>query len=130
MWWVQFGSRPDTLEVHVVPPNTADEQVPITPRVFAHLVELAQFELSEEEGDYLRRELNGQMKSIRQLEAIELDDDVPITSHGVPYTPEIRPQVRSDETRPSDRADAILDGAPETDDRYIVVPDIPHEELS
>jgi len=101
----------------------------ISQDVFDHLVALAQFELSVEEAEYLRRELNGQMASIRQLGAIEVDEDVPIASHGVPYQDDVRPGIREDEIKPSGLADAILDGAPEQEDRYIVVPDIPHEEL-
>lgn len=114
----------------MTPTSNDSEPYPINLQVFAHLVELAQFELEEGEAEYLRAELNGQMKAIRQLEAIEVDDDVPITSHGVPYAGGVRPEIRDDIPRPSERADEILDGAPETDDRYIVVPDIPREELS
>lgn len=110
--------------------SAAQNQAPVTPEMFAHLVQLAQFELDEGEAEYLRSELNGQMKAIRQLEAIEVDDEVPITSHGVPYAQDIRPEIRDDVPRPSESADDILEGAPETYDRYIVVPDIPHEELS
>ncbi|MGA9534007.1 MAG: aspartyl/glutamyl-tRNA amidotransferase subunit C [Anaerolineales bacterium] len=101
----------------------------ISKDVFDHLVGLAQFELSADEGEYLRRELNGQMESIRQLGAIELGEDIPIASHGVPYELDIRPPVREDEIEPSTLADAIVERAPETEDRFIVVPDIPHEEL-
>ena len=102
---------------------------PITPEVFDHLVELAQFELIDAERDYLRAELNGQLKAIRQLEAMGVGADVPITSHGVPYGPAIRPPLRRDEIQGSPLADAIVQGAPKTQDRYLVVPDIPHEEL-
>ncbi len=109
--------------------HDSESDSPITPSVFDHLVELAQFELSEQEASYLRRELNGQLRAIRQLEAIEVDEDVPITSHGVPYPAEIRPEVRGDVARKSELADEILSGGPETEDRYFVVPDIPHEEL-
>jgi aspartyl/glutamyl-tRNA(Asn/Gln) amidotransferase C subunit len=108
-------------------PNPADG--PITAEVFAHLVRLAQFELTEQERDYLRSELNGQLKAIRQLEAMEIGDELPITSHGVPYGPAIRPPIRQDEITGSPLADEILEGAPQILDRYLVVPDIPHEEL-
>lgn len=101
----------------------------ISQEVFDHLVDLAQFELSAEEAEYLRHELNGQMASIRQLGAIEVDESVPIASHGVPYPREIRPPIRDDEIKSSGLADAILGGAPEREDRYVVVPDIPHEDL-
>jgi aspartyl/glutamyl-tRNA(Asn/Gln) amidotransferase C subunit len=105
------------------------EQDRITVEIFQHLVRLAQFDLTTEQGEYLRRQLNDQLKSIRQLEAIEVDEDTPITSHGVPYAPDILPSIRPDTIKGSGLADEILEGAPEKEDRYFVVPDIPHEEL-
>ncbi len=101
----------------------------ISRELFDHLVELAAIELNEEEAEYLRRELNRQLSAIHELEAIPLDADMPITSHGVPYTADIRPPIREDRWQPYPHPERILDGAPETEDRYIVVPDIPHEEL-
>ncbi len=101
----------------------------ITQEIFDHLVLLAAFELSQEEGEYLRKELNAQLSAIRELEAIEIDPEEPITSHGVPYPPAITPVLREDEIQGSPEAEDILAGAPSTDDRYIIVPDIPHEEL-
>ena len=102
----------------------------ITPEVFDHLVRLAAFDLTSDEAEYLRRELNGQLKAVRELEAIEVGADIPITSHGVPYTPAISPALRIDEVHPCPEADAILAQAPQVDGRYIVVPDIPHTELT
>jgi aspartyl-tRNA(Asn)/glutamyl-tRNA(Gln) amidotransferase subunit C len=102
----------------------------ITPSTFDHLVELAALELTPDEGAYLRRELNHQLEAIRELEAIQVDPRTPITSHGVDYTPEISPPPRADESRPCAEADEILAQAPETDGRYIVVPDIPHTDLA
>ncbi len=101
----------------------------ISAAIFQHLVELAALELDEEEAAYLRRELNSQLRSIRELEAIQVEDSVPITSHGVPYTSGTRPPLRTDEARPSNEADDILAQAPEVETRYIVVPDIPSETL-
>jgi aspartyl-tRNA(Asn)/glutamyl-tRNA(Gln) amidotransferase subunit C len=101
----------------------------ITPEIFEHLVLLAAFELNDEETEYLREELNGQLKAVRELEAIEVDSDIPITSHGVPYDPSIRPALREDVIRPCEEAEEILAQAPEVRDRFIVVPDIPHTEL-
>ena len=49
---------------------------PITPDLFNHLVELAALELSEDEAEYLRQELNNQMKAIEELEAILLNKNV------------------------------------------------------
>jgi len=102
----------------------------ITAAVFDHLVELAALELEAEEAEYLRAQLNSQLKAIRELEAIEVGPEVGITSHGVPYTPEISAVPRADLARPSDQADAILRQAPETEGRYVVVPDIPHTDLT
>lgn len=107
------------------------EEIPeeITPELFNHLVSLAALDLTSEESDYLRRELNNQLKAIHELEAIPLDPDTPITSHGVPYTSEITPAIRSDEWTPFNHPEEIISQAPEVEDGYIVVPDIPHTEL-
>ena len=102
---------------------------PITKEIFEHLVRLAALELDDEEAEYLRRELNQQLQAIRDLESIELSEDLPITSHGVPYTTDTRPELRQDRATPSELADAILEQAPEVKERFIVVPDIPHTEL-
>jgi aspartyl-tRNA(Asn)/glutamyl-tRNA(Gln) amidotransferase subunit C len=102
---------------------------PITPEIFAHLVELAALELDPAEAEYIRRQLNNQLKAINELEAIPLDTETSLTSHGVPFTLEISPALRSDDWIPSPAADAILQQAPQTEDRYIVVPDIPHTTL-
>lgn len=107
----------------------SEEPQIITQEIFEHLVRLAQFELDEGEAKYLREQLNVQLKSIRQLEAIELEEGTPITSHGVPYGPDIRPDTRPDLIESSGLADDILEQGPEREDRYFVVPDIPHEEL-
>jgi aspartyl-tRNA(Asn)/glutamyl-tRNA(Gln) amidotransferase subunit C len=102
---------------------------PITEQIFDHLVQLAALELEPEEARYLRRELNNQLRVIRELEAIEAAGEVPITSHGVPYTPGMSAPPRPDVARTSEEADDILAQAPESEGRYIVVPDIPHTDL-
>jgi aspartyl-tRNA(Asn)/glutamyl-tRNA(Gln) amidotransferase subunit C len=101
----------------------------ITKDIFNHLVDLAAFDLEAEEADYLRRELNSQIKAIRELEAIEVGEEVPITSHGVPYTAVISQPLREDVIEACEEAEEILNQAPEVEGRYIIVPDIPHEEL-
>lgn len=101
----------------------------ITPELFAHLIKLAALELDPSESEYLRKQLNNQLKSIQELVAIELDSSVAVTSHGVPYTPEISPPLRSDEWIPDPSPGEILDQAPEVVDGYIIVPEILHEEL-
>jgi aspartyl-tRNA(Asn)/glutamyl-tRNA(Gln) amidotransferase subunit C len=102
----------------------------ITREIFDHLVGLAALELEDDEAEYLRRELNGQLKAIVELESIAVEESTPITSHGVDYTPEISQPLRDDQIEPCLDADAILAQAPQVEDRYFVVPDIPHEDLA
>jgi aspartyl-tRNA(Asn)/glutamyl-tRNA(Gln) amidotransferase subunit C len=97
--------------------------------IFDHLVHLAALDLDEAEAEYLRRELNSQLKAIHELEAIPVDPEMSTTSHGVPYPPETRPGLRADEWDPFPRPQDILAQAPETEADFIVVPDIPHTEL-
>jgi aspartyl-tRNA(Asn)/glutamyl-tRNA(Gln) amidotransferase subunit C len=101
----------------------------ITSEIFDHLVLLAALELNEDEAQYLRRQLNNQLKAIHELEAIPLTQDIKTTSHGVPYTPLTTPPIRSDEWHTSVLPQDILEQAPETEEDYIVVPDIPHTDL-
>ena len=101
----------------------------IDPETFAHLVDLASLELDASEAEYIRRQLNNQLNAIHELESIPLDPLTNLTSHGVPFTPEISPSLRVDEWIHSPYADAILEQAPETADRYIIVPEIPHTTL-
>lgn len=108
---------------------TDSKTEPIDPEVFDHLVQLAQLQLDEDERTYLRQELNRQMLAIYQLEAADIPESADVTSHGVPYPEPIRPELRPDQIEPSQFADAILEQAPKREDRYLIVPDIPHETL-
>jgi aspartyl-tRNA(Asn)/glutamyl-tRNA(Gln) amidotransferase subunit C len=101
----------------------------ITREIFDHIVSLAALELDETEAEYLRQQLNNQLKAIHELEAIPLEGNISPTSHGVPYSPEIKPAVRADEWHPYPNPAEILAQAPETEDGYILVPDIPHTDL-
>ena len=101
----------------------------ITPELFAHLVELAALELTPEESEYLRQQLNGQLKAIHDLERIPIPDDVPPAAHGVPYPAALRLALRADETHLSAAAEKILGQAPEVEEGYFVVPEIPHTDL-
>jgi len=102
----------------------------ITVETFEHLVALAALELDEKEAAYLRQQLNLQLKSIHELAAIPLKDDTPLASHGVPYTPETTPPIRQDTWQPDPSREDILGQAPQMREGYIVVPEIPHEELN
>jgi aspartyl/glutamyl-tRNA(Asn/Gln) amidotransferase C subunit len=104
------------------------EQV-ITPEVFDHLVQLAALELDEEQADYLRRELNSQLSAIRELEAIQLDPETPLASHGVPYDGNNSPALREDVWQACEDVEAITRQAPQFEDGYLIVPDIPHTPL-
>ncbi|PWH17573.1 MAG: hypothetical protein DDG60_01765 [Anaerolineae bacterium] len=101
----------------------------ITLDLFNHLVELAALELNPAEAEYLRRELNNQLKAIHELQAIPLDPNTPIASHGVPYTPQSSPALREDVIHPHPHPARLLQTAPETADGFIVVPEIPRQEL-
>ena len=59
----------------------------------------------------------------------QLEVDTPVTSHGVPYTSAISSEIREDEWIPYPDPGGIVEQAPESADGYIVVPDIPHEDL-
>jgi len=101
----------------------------ITPEVFEHLVELAALELTDKEKEYIRKELNNQLNAVHELQLIPLDDDILPASHGIVYTPEISPPIRDDKLEKFDVPDKILEQAPEIEDRYIIVPNIPHTDL-
>ncbi len=102
---------------------------PITPEIFNHLVELAALELTPDEADYIRRQLNNQLKVINEMAAIPLDDSIEPAAHGVPYTQQISTQPRPDEWHPYEDPAGILAEAPQTEDGYFVVPEIPHTNL-
>ncbi len=97
--------------------------------VFEHMVDLAAFALQEDEKDYLHQQLNHQLTSIRELEAISIPADLPTTTHGVEYGKDGKPALRKDEWVPCENTTEILEQAPKLHDDYIVVPDIPTTEL-
>ena len=101
----------------------------ITREVFDHLVDLAALELTEEQAEYLRRQLNNQLKAIHELESIPIDRDVAISLHGVPFAEAESAPPRQDEWIKYPDPQEIMGQAPQVEDGYIVVPDIPHTEL-
>ena len=71
-----------------------------------------------------------QLQVIAELEAIPLDHlSIPQTSHGIPYTAEIRTGTREDTWVPCENTGEILAQAPSVDQGCFVVPEIPHTEL-
>ena len=107
----------------------SEKEQAITPEIFDHLVQLAALELDEEQAEYLRRELNSQLSAVRELEAIQLDPKTPLASHGVPYDEHNSPALRADEWQACADVDAITQQAPQFEDGYLIVPDIPHTTL-
>ncbi|MHC1740231.1 MAG: aspartyl/glutamyl-tRNA amidotransferase subunit C [Anaerolineaceae bacterium] len=101
----------------------------ITPEIFDHLVDLAALELAPDQAEYLRKQLNNQLKAIRELAAIPMDENTPISLHGVPFEAAESPSPREDEWHQYPDAKDILSQAPQLEDDYIVVPDIPHTTL-
>jgi aspartyl-tRNA(Asn)/glutamyl-tRNA(Gln) amidotransferase subunit C len=101
----------------------------ITVEIFEHLVGLAALQLEPDQADYLRKQLNNQLKAIRELEAIPVSEDIPISLHGVPYETEGSAAPREDVWQKYPDAADILSQAPRLEDGYIIVPDIPHTTL-
>jgi len=52
-----------------------------------------------------------------------------VTTHGVSYNLANSPALREDTWQPHPNPDEILAQAPQVDEHYIIVPDIPHEKL-
>lgn len=102
----------------------------ITPEIFEKLVDLAAIALDHTQSEYLRSELNNQLTAIHELMAIPLDDATPVALHGIKYDDQDKPPLREDTWQPYPNADAIIAQAPVSEDRYIVVPEIPHEGLA
>jgi aspartyl-tRNA(Asn)/glutamyl-tRNA(Gln) amidotransferase subunit C len=102
----------------------------ISPQLFEHLVELAALELDPEEAEYLRAQLNNQLKAIQELSAIPVDASTAVVSHGVSYVPGMSAPLRPDDVHSEEDPARLLDTAPEKEDGFIVVPEIPHEDLA
>lgn len=101
----------------------------ITRVLFTKLVELAALELDEEEGEYIRAQLNSQLTAIAELTAVPLDANTPPAAHGVTYQPNTSAPAREDQHDGYKNPDEILAGAPQEEERYFITPEIPHEDL-
>jgi aspartyl-tRNA(Asn)/glutamyl-tRNA(Gln) amidotransferase subunit C len=101
----------------------------ITPEIFDHLVDLAALQLNPDQAEYLRKQLNNQLKAIHELEAIPLEGDIPISLHGVPYSENNSALPREDVWVKYPDAQQIMGQAPQVEDNTFVVPDIPHQAL-
>lgn len=101
----------------------------ISVEVFNHLVGLAALDLSPEEAEYLRLQLNQQLQVIEQLKAIEMDENVPANLHGITYDRFKTIPIREDTLKPCPYAQSILAQSPQSQDGFYSVPDIPHTAL-
>lgn len=101
----------------------------ITPELFERLVDLAAIALDPTQSEYLRRELNNQLNVIEELKAIKLDESVPLASHGVVINADNAPALRPDKIQPSPHSQKIIAEAPQSEDGYFVVPEIPHGDM-
>jgi len=107
-------------------PNDRDQ---ITPQVFEHLVKLAALQLDEQQAEYLRRELNHQLRSIHELEAISIPGDLSISVHGITYPHNTPLDLREDLWQPFSNSADIVGQAPQSEDDQFSMPDIPHTTL-
>lgn len=101
----------------------------ITKDTFQHLVDLAALDLEPNEAEYLRGQLNNQLRAIHELAAIPLPEGTPPAARGVPYTLDNSQPPREDVWQLCEDIEAILSQTPQTEDGFIVVPDIPHTTL-
>jgi aspartyl/glutamyl-tRNA(Asn/Gln) amidotransferase C subunit len=101
----------------------------ISPETFAHLVDLASFDFEPDQAEYLRKQLNNQLKAIHELSAIPLDEAVKPSLHGVSYPKDRRQPIRRDECKTFTDREKLVGQMPEFEDGYVIVPDIPHQTL-
>jgi len=92
----------------------------ITPEMFAKLVTLAALELTPEESEYLRTELNHQLAAVKELSEIQLAEGVQPSLHGLDCQGN---SPRPDVWIPFANSPEILALAPESDGAYFQVPD-------
>ena len=96
---------------------------------FSHLVELASFEFEPDQADYLREQMNNQLKTIQELEAVPIDENMTVEIHGVPYPQNLSQALREDSSSTFPDRDELIGQFPRFEDGYVIVPDIPHQEL-
>ncbi|WP_034090071.1 Asp-tRNA(Asn)/Glu-tRNA(Gln) amidotransferase subunit GatC [Streptacidiphilus albus] len=91
----------------------------ITREEVAHLARLSRLELQAEELDHFAEQLNAIVDAVARVSEIAADD-VPPTSHPLPLTNVMRPDV----VRPSLTPAEALAGAPAVEEQRFRVPQI------
>ena len=89
----------------------------------AHLARLSRLAVTDEELDRFAGQLDAVLDAVAQVSKADVGD-VPPTTHAVPMTNVMRPDV----ARPSLPRDVVLAGAPAAEDGRIRVPRILQEE--
>lgn len=89
----------------------------------AHLASLARIKVSDAELDDLAGQLDVILQSVARVAEVAADD-IPPTSHAVPLTNVVRPDV----VRPSLTPEQALSGAPAVEEQRFRVPRILDEE--
>ncbi len=97
--------------------------MPLTPEDVAGLARLARIELTAEEIAHLAPQLDVILESVAQVSEVAASDIAP-TSHALALTN----VFRADEVRPSLSRDAVLAGAPASEQDRFRVPQILGEE--
>jgi aspartyl-tRNA(Asn)/glutamyl-tRNA(Gln) amidotransferase subunit C len=94
----------------------------LTPEAVDHVARLARLELSAEEKERMRRELDGILGYIDKLRALDISGVEP-TSHAVPLTS----VMRDDVVQPSFPQSEMLRNAPDRSGEFFRVPKIIEE---
>lgn len=97
--------------------------------VFQHLVELAALELTGEEALYLRQQLNQQLRVVHEMDSMQISSDVKTNPHGIAYTETNSAPIREDVLEPGKKPLDLASIAPQFEDGFIIVPEIPHTKL-
>ncbi len=84
-----------------------------------HVARLARLDLTEEERERMQKELTGILQHAEKIQSLDLDD-VPATSHALPLSNVLRPDV----ARPSLPIEEALANAPVSEDGRFRVPRI------
>lgn len=98
--------------------------------LFEELAQTGALQMTADESESLRAELNRQLSVIRQLEAVPLSELHHPVIHGNPYPPDIRCELREDIPHPFEVPEEILAQAPVSKDGYFISPDVPHIKLA
>ena len=104
--------------------STLSPKDPLTRQELAHLARLARLAVTDEELDLFAGQLAVVLDAVARVGEAPVED-VPPTTHAVPMTNVMRPDV----VRPSLPRDVVLAGAPAAEDGRFRVPRILQEDV-